>query len=43
MKRYKVLIADDHAIVLDGLRHMLEKDFDVIGCAEDGRTLAELC
>src|ERR1041385_2203858 len=39
MKRYRILIADDHAIVRDGLRHILEKDFEVVGSVEDGRTL----
>lgn len=39
MKRYRILIADDHAIVREGLRHMLAKDFDVLGAVEDGRAL----
>jgi DNA-binding NarL/FixJ family response regulator len=39
MKRYKILVADDHPIVRDGLRHILEKDFDVVGSVGDGRTL----
>src|SRR5688572_22717523 len=39
MKRYRILIADDHAIVRDGLRHMLAGDFDVLGAVEDGRAL----
>jgi DNA-binding NarL/FixJ family response regulator len=41
MKRYKVLLADDHAIVRDGLRLMLEKDFDIVGAVEDGRALVK--
>jgi DNA-binding NarL/FixJ family response regulator len=34
----KVLIADDHALVRDGLRHILQnaKGFDVVGEANDG-------
>jgi DNA-binding NarL/FixJ family response regulator len=39
MKRYRILIADDHAIVRDGLRYLLGEDFDVLGTVEDGRTL----
>lgn len=39
MKRHKILLADDHAIVRDGLRTMLEHDFEVIGAVEDGRKL----
>ena len=36
----KVLIADDHQIVRDGLRSLLEKepDFEVVGLAQEGRT-----
>ena len=35
----KILIADDHAIVRDGLRMILEsqRDLDVVGEACDGR------
>jgi two-component system response regulator NreC len=38
MYRIKILIADDHAIVRDGLRKLLEEqpDMDVIGEAADG-------
>ena len=39
MKRSTVLLADDHAIVVEGLRRVLEPDFDVIGVAADGRSL----
>ena len=41
MKRRTILLADDHAIVRDGLRLTLEKDFDVVGAVEDGRTLVK--
>jgi DNA-binding NarL/FixJ family response regulator len=34
-----VLLADDHAIVIDGLRHVLEPDFTVVGAVADGRAL----
>jgi DNA-binding NarL/FixJ family response regulator len=41
----RVLIADDHALIRDGFRRMLdyEKDFEVIGEASDGREAVELC
>jgi DNA-binding NarL/FixJ family response regulator len=39
MKRTKVLLADDHKIVLDGLRNLLEPEFMLIGAVEDGRAL----
>lgn len=39
MKRITVLLADDHTIVREGFRKMLEleKDIDVVGEAQDGR------
>jgi DNA-binding NarL/FixJ family response regulator len=37
--RVRVLIADDHSIVADGLRSVLEKSCDVIGIVHDGRQL----
>jgi DNA-binding NarL/FixJ family response regulator len=37
--RPRVLIADDHSIVADGLRSVLEKSCDVIGVVQDGRQL----
>ncbi len=40
----KVLIADDHQIIREGLRTMLEKepDIEVLGEAEDGRMIQRL-
>jgi len=39
MKRPRVLIADDHRIVAEGLRGLLEPEFDLVGIVEDGREL----
>jgi DNA-binding NarL/FixJ family response regulator len=33
------MLADDHAIVIDGLRRLLEPDFDVVGTVGDGEAL----
>ena len=41
MKRPRVLLGDDHALVLEGLRRLLEDECDVVGMAEDGRKLVE--
>jgi len=43
-EKIKVLIADDHQIVRDGLRALLEKEADlqVIGMAADGRTVLRM-
>ena len=40
----KVLIADDHQIIREGLRVMLEKEHDIkiVGEAEDGRMAERL-
>jgi DNA-binding NarL/FixJ family response regulator len=39
MKRTRVLLADDHKIVLDGLKSLLEPEFELAGTVEDGRAL----
>jgi DNA-binding NarL/FixJ family response regulator len=39
MKRPRVLIADDHTLVVDGLRKILEPECEVVGAVEDGRSL----
>jgi DNA-binding NarL/FixJ family response regulator len=39
MKRPRVLLADDHRVVAEGLRSLLEPHFDVVGIAADGREL----
>jgi len=41
-RRTTVLIADDHAIVMEGLVSLLkEQDFDVVGAVGDGQSLLE--
>ena len=39
MKRTSILMADDHSLVLEGFRRLLETNFDVVGVAENGRAL----
>ena len=39
--RPRVLLADDHTLVLEGLRRILEDKCDLVGTVEDGRTLVE--
>jgi DNA-binding NarL/FixJ family response regulator len=41
MKRPKVLLADDHSLVLEGFRRILEDECDIVGTAEDGRALLD--
>jgi DNA-binding NarL/FixJ family response regulator len=39
MKRTRVLLADDHKIILNGLKSLLESEFELVGKVEDGRAL----
>ena len=39
MKRITVLLADDHSLVAEGLKRLLEPEFDLVGVVEDGRKL----
>ena len=41
MKRPRVLLADDHRLIAEGLKSLLSTDFDVVGVVEDGRALVE--
>ena len=41
MTRPRILMADDHAIVLAGLRKLVESEGEVVGMVEDGRALVE--
>lgn len=39
--RKRVLLADDHALMLEGLVRLLEADFEIVGTATNGRILLE--
>jgi DNA-binding NarL/FixJ family response regulator len=39
MRRPRVLLADDHKIVTEGLRSLLEPEFELVGAVEDGRAV----
>jgi len=41
MEKPRVLMADDHSILLAGVRKLLEERYDVVGMVEDGRALIE--
>src|SRR5210317_1981077 len=41
MKKPRVLLADDHKIVIEGLRSLLDDEFEILGHVEDGRVLVE--
>ena len=39
MSRPRVLLADDHRVVSEGLKRLLVEDFELVGMVEDGRAL----
>ena len=41
MLRTRVILADDHTLVLEALKNMLEPEFEVVGSFGDGRALVE--
>ena len=41
MKKPRVIMADDHSLILAGLRRLVEAECEVVGTVEDGRTLVE--
>jgi len=41
MSRPRVLVADDHSVIVAGLYRLLEAEFDVVGAVEDGRAALE--
>src|SRR5215468_5401884 len=41
-EKITLLLADDHDMLMDGLIHMLRRDFDVVGVAHDGRKMIEM-
>ena len=42
MNRPRVVIADDHHILVEGVRRLLDGDYDVVGTAGDGRELVRI-
>jgi DNA-binding NarL/FixJ family response regulator len=41
MARAKILLADDHSLILEGIRTLLEDQHDVIGTASNGASLVK--
>lgn len=37
--RHRIILADDHALVLDGLRRILEPEYDLVAVVQDGHAL----
>jgi DNA-binding NarL/FixJ family response regulator len=43
MSRARILLADDHAMLLDAFKALLDPEFDVVGMVTDGRALLAEC
>jgi DNA-binding NarL/FixJ family response regulator len=41
-EKMRVLLADDHPGVLEAVQSLLETDFDVVGCVDNGESLLEI-
>ena len=41
MRKPRLLMADDHALLLDGMRKLLEPDFELVEAVNDGRAAVE--
>jgi len=42
MTRPRIVLADDHVLVLHGLQKILQDDCDIVGMVEDGRSLLKV-
>lgn len=42
MKRTRVMLADDHTILVEAFRKLLEPHYDVVGAVADGRSLLDI-
>ena len=41
MSRPTIILADDHRIVVEGLKRLLEQEYELVSIVEDGRALVE--
>jgi DNA-binding NarL/FixJ family response regulator len=41
MKRPRIILADDHTLLLDAIKNLIEPEFEVVGTFTDGRSLVE--
>jgi DNA-binding NarL/FixJ family response regulator len=42
MRKFRLLMADDHTLVLEGLKRILESEVDLVGMAENGREMLRM-
>ena len=41
MQRLRIVMADDHVLVVEGIRRLLERDYDIVAVVADGRAAVE--
>ena len=41
MKKMRILLADDHSFILEGVRRLVETGYDLVGSADNGQALVE--
>ena len=41
MKKARIILADDHTLMLDALNNLLTAEYEVVGLFQDGKTLVE--
>ena len=41
IRRKRILLADDHALIVAGMRGLLGADYEIVGQVCDGRSLVE--
>ena len=41
MGQTRILLGDDHSLILDGVRRLLESHYHVVGAADNGKDLVE--
>jgi|SRR5579871_230756 len=41
MKSTRILLGDDHSLILDGVRRLLADDYEVVGSSDNGQALVE--
>lgn len=41
MNKVRILLGDDHSLILEGIRRLLESHYEVVGSADNGKSLVE--
>ena len=41
MKKVRILLGDDHSLMLEGIRRLLQSQYDVVGSADNGHALVK--